>query len=167
MLKIALAFQRRISHNADMPCDALTIADWFLSRAALDGERLTQMKLQKLVYVAHGWSLGLRDQPLFKDSVEAWRWGPVVRSLYREFANFGSSDIAPRLPECPQLDVNIGTFLDRVWEVYKGFSAIELSAMTHAEGTPWKQTYVDTKPPRTIPNDLIGRHYKELAAKRT
>ena len=40
------------------------------------------MKLQKLVYYSQAWSLAWCGSPLFKDRIEAWTHGPVVRSLY-------------------------------------------------------------------------------------
>jgi uncharacterized phage-associated protein len=150
-----------------MPYNAKTIADWFLIRAARDGESLTQMKLQKLVYIAHGWCLAIRNAPLISDKVEAWRWGPVIRSLYCAFADYGSRGLP--VPECPseEVDENTSRLLERVWEVYEHLSAVQLSALTHAQGTPWTQTYADLKPPREIPISVIQSYYKTLAEANT
>ena len=79
-----------------MPYDAIAIANWFLDRAFSGGDSLTPMKLQKMVYIAHGWSLGLSDNSLIHDAVEAWKWGPVIRSVYREFRDFGAETITTR-----------------------------------------------------------------------
>jgi len=43
---------------------------------------MTAMKLQKLVYYAQAWSLVWDEKPLFRERIEAWANGPVVRSLY-------------------------------------------------------------------------------------
>lgn len=53
-----------------MTVEALAIANEFIDLAAEREEQLTPMKLQKLVYYAHGWWLGLTSQPL------AWRGNP-------------------------------------------------------------------------------------------
>ena len=51
------------------------------------------MKLQKLIYYAHSWSLAVYGEPLIEEDIEAWSWGPVVRSVYLEFKDFGSKPI--------------------------------------------------------------------------
>jgi uncharacterized phage-associated protein len=148
-----------------MPYKATTIADWFLIRAASEGEALTQMKLQKLVYFAHGWNLGIHSEPLISDPIEAWRWGPVIKSLYRRYAECGSQGLPTPRGMRGDIDGKADALLNRIWDVYKRNSASELSAVTHKPGSPWAETYRDVKPLRIIPNELIERHYKGLAAK--
>ena len=147
-----------------MPYPARTIAEWFLERAKRDGEFLTQMKLQKLVYIAHGWCLALLDQPLLQDEVEAWKWGPVIRSIYRDFAIFGSDPILWNSTSSvdSRLDGTVLKVLERVWEVYKRFTASELSSMTHQSGTPWSNSYRAENPRSKIPNESIMAHYQVL-----
>lgn len=67
------------------PYESKAIANFFLQR-----QRLTQVRLHKLVYFAHGWHLGLNRGPLLDEAIQAWRYGPVVPSLYEEF-NSGQS----------------------------------------------------------------------------
>ncbi len=43
---------------------------------------ITTMKLQKLLYYCQAWSLVWDGKPLFKEPIEAWANGPVVRKLY-------------------------------------------------------------------------------------
>ena len=45
---------------------ALAIANFFITLGVERECPPTQMKLQKLVYFAHGWHLGLYDQPLIE-----------------------------------------------------------------------------------------------------
>ena len=51
------------------------IANFFLSLAKQSGEAITPMKLQKLVYYAHGWFAGHTGTPLINETVEAWHTG--------------------------------------------------------------------------------------------
>lgn len=73
------------------------VANYLLDKARDDGELLTHMKLQKLVYIAHGWHLAVTGKPLLSDPVEAWQFGPVIRSLYHDLKHFGHEPISGRL----------------------------------------------------------------------
>ena len=76
-----------------MSHDPKAVANYFLDCAKEDGESLTLLKLVKLVYLAHGWHLGLTGDPLIKENVEAWRYGPVVPSIYHDLKIFGNNAI--------------------------------------------------------------------------
>lgn len=161
--------------------DVRAIGNWFLDRADADDKPLTAMKLQKLAYVAHGWFLAYTDNPLVHDAVEAWKWGPVFRSLYREFRDFGSDSIATRAiafdgGSLCEKQISLedygdaketSDFLEGIWQGYGGYSAGQLSNITHREGTPWHQMYErmgnNIEPFTVIPNEMIKEHYKNLA----
>ena len=75
---------------------SLAIANEFLRRAKDDGRELTQMHLQKLVYLAHGWCLAVTGKPLIEEKIQAWDYGPVIKPLYDALKSYGSANI-PRL----------------------------------------------------------------------
>jgi len=58
---------------------------------------ITPLKLQKLIYFLHGWHLAFTDKPAVSERFLAWRYGPVLDSIYREFRHFAIS-AALRLP---------------------------------------------------------------------
>ena len=64
----------RIPKESAMPYDAKSIANFFIDRAKESGETLTQMKLHKLIYYAHGWHLALTGEPLIDEPVQAWNY---------------------------------------------------------------------------------------------
>ena len=146
-----------------MKYDPKVIAEWFIHRASAEGDPVTQMKLQKLVYMAHGWNLGLFDSPLIDDVVEAWKWGPVIRSLYGDYVRFGASaiDAEPDL-DYPKVGTRTKKLLKKIWGTYGQYTAAQLSDLTHRKGTPWSQVY-DPNRKKVIPNRIIQAHYKELA----
>ncbi len=165
--------------------DVRAIGNWFLDRAEQDGEHLTAMKLQKLAYVAHGWYLALAGEPLVHDAVEAWKWGPVFRSLYREFRDYGSHPIRTRATafdgaNLEEREISIrdyhgpeqmNEFLESVWNVYGKYTAGQLSDITHQSGTPWHQMYTkmgnQIQPFTVIPNDVIAEHYRRIQHEQT
>ena len=63
--------------------DALTIAKWIINKIHPE-----PLKLQKLLYLAQGYSYAFYDRPLFKDDLEGWVHGPVVRNVYDIFKNY-------------------------------------------------------------------------------
>ena len=123
------------------------VADYFLSKVPMgNGDGVTNLKLQKLVYYAQAWSVALRDgRPMFSERMEAWASGPVCPPLYRRFKKYRWQLIDPSdlkdgsLKALGEDDINI---LDEVWKEYGRFSATELSALAHRED-PWKIAYGD------------------------
>lgn len=62
------------------------IANFFLWNADKEGIKdMTPMKLIKLVYISYAWSLAIYQNKLFNERIEAWRYGPVIPSIYHEF----------------------------------------------------------------------------------
>jgi uncharacterized phage-associated protein len=114
-----------------LPHPTLAIANEFLGRAFEEGRGLTQMQLQKLVYLAHGWNLAVNGEQLVEDEFEAWSYGPVLRRLYdatRIYSNnkipallkwgqdtpFRSDDGGDALTN---LDDKERSVIDEVWEL--------------------------------------------------
>jgi len=66
-----------------MSHSSISVAKYLLDNKEEDsGPSFSPMKIIKLVYIAHGWMLGINGLPLMKDPIEAWRYGPVIRELY-------------------------------------------------------------------------------------
>lgn len=150
---------------------ALEIANYFIEKSLESGEELTPMKLNKLVYIAHGWYLGLADKPLIGEAAQAWKYGPVIPSVYHRFKSYGGAQITSLEPASDMVtipevrDEELKEFLQRIWDVYGRLSGLQLSSLTHQEGTPWSVTrhrYGDSRDNggAMIPNDLIKQHYK-------
>src|SRR5215469_2786509 len=76
-----------------MSYPASLIAYAFVKRGIDDGNPVTQMKLQKLVYFAHGLHLASYNEPLISEKFQAWKYGPVVPAIYRDYKLYGSSPI--------------------------------------------------------------------------
>ena len=125
--------------------NAKHVADYFLAQAGENSEGcITNMKLQKLLYYAQGFHLAMHaGGPLFGDPIVAWEHGPVVRSVYRSFEQFGSDPIQhfPAL-DSREYSPEVRELLDCVYRVYGGFTAARLRNMTHDE-PPWNETRRD------------------------
>jgi uncharacterized phage-associated protein len=111
------------------------VADYFIANADQD-EGVANMKLQKLCSYAQGFSLALRDKPMFDDVIEAWTHGPVVPKLYERFRACGKnpiqSDTLPQASRLPFSDEELFV-LETVNNYFGRFSASELRNMSHID----------------------------------
>ena len=145
--------------------DARTVANQFIALANEQGRDLTSMQLLKLVYIAHGYSLAVRDLALIENEIEAWKYGPVIPDLYHKIKHCGSGPVSTiRRYDVGELDEGEKELIEAVYEAYKGFDGISLSNLTHQRGTPWYSVYRNDRLSIPIPNDLIQQHYNEIVA---
>lgn len=155
---------------------SLSIANYFVYKSMDEGVSITPMKVLKLVYIAHGWHLGIRKEPLIMEQTEAWKYGPVIESVYRVFKKFGRNDIDSLqfLSKDDKMEFtdllkneDDRALLDRVWEVYRDYTATELSSLTHMPETPWYTTWNEKggslKSGAIIPNAAIRAYYEGKA----
>ncbi|MEW6598277.1 MAG: type II toxin-antitoxin system antitoxin SocA domain-containing protein [Pseudomonadota bacterium] len=146
--------------------DSRTVANQFLELARNRGVSLTPMQVLKLVYIAHGWMLGLYGRPLIRDEVQAWQYGPVIPRLYNDLRKYRGNSVTELLPKSPD-DALDGDELDIVQQVdckYGHMSGPALSRLTHTAGSPWALAYAPGVFSTLIPQDLIQDHYQRLAA---
>ena len=124
----------------------------------------TPMHALKLVYLSHGWMLGIHDQPLINEPIEAWTYGPVVPSIYHRYKSFGGDPITVvPVDRSDQLaDDQLALIREVVW-AYRDYTAGQLSNITHQPGTPWDIVRRESGVGAIIPNELIQGHYRRLA----
>ncbi len=135
-----------------------------LALAKEEGQQISPMKLIKLVYIMHGWHLGIKGTPLITDNIQAWKYGPVIPELYDVIKRFGTSAVDPALIDIyaeKPLTSEDSAFVLSFWNLYKDMSAIELSALTHMKGSPWSQAY-NGEHSIPIPNETIRNYYVTL-----
>lgn len=160
--------------------DARAIANEFFDRAQRDGMRLTNMQLQQLPYIAHGWSLALRDEPIIKDIPQAWRYGPAYPVLRQALRRYGSGNVFEPICENDddalaflskdgrgrvvktELSPDEALLLDAVWQNYKGYSPAQIAALTARNGTPWCKAKEEYGVYSSIPDDIIREYYTGL-----
>lgn len=153
----------------------IAVANYFIGKAFGEGASITPMQAIKLVYIAHGWHLGVTGKPLIGESVEAWKFGPVIPSVYHAFKKYGRSPITNTASTigssnesiCPTVDDGEQSkLLDVIWDLYKNLSGEQLSALTHKAGSPWYRVWEDERGKNfrnaAIPNITIKEYYSNL-----
>lgn len=122
--------------------DALMIAKKVINATNTEqGDSITNLKLQKLLYYLQGFWLAYYNVPLFDEDIEAWMYGPVVPIVYDAYKKFGKRALEPT-DEVLDLDTeDEEIFFQEVYNAYSKFSAVALMEMSHAEA-PWCTTQV-------------------------
>lgn len=148
------------------------ICNELIDLAKKHNEKLTPMKLQKLVFFIYGYYKARTGNSIFDDErFQVWQFGPVLPSLYYYFKGYGTNSInkyairfdgfLPKLSKEAILNFDLNQTISYVWKKFGHKNAIELSGLTHKENTPWDKArkrnslYIDD-------NDIEEYFKKEL-----
>lgn len=151
---------------------AIDIAKFLLSVIPM-----SNLKLQKLIYLVYADYLLETGKSLFDEKILAYRYGPVVKEVYDAYKGHGREDIL----EDDIQDIEFGAItypmliarfmqakngslivesMKRTIKTFGDKSASKLVDLTHKDGTPWSHT----KQSLEISDDLILKyHYVELS----
>ncbi|MDR0560921.1 MAG: DUF4065 domain-containing protein [Prevotellaceae bacterium] len=163
-----------------MQTNAIATANCLIDIAESDGKKLKQFGLIKRVYIVHGFALILFENkgkgaldPRF-DTVEAWKHGPVIPSVYHSFKHFGDSPVEKSFIVedvdkngslkyvTPMLsDPDIVEACRIVWKRYINYNDFEIIRLLHREGTPWSLCYREGEN-RQIPDIYTKAYYRKL-----
>lgn len=157
----------------DRTLEGIDVAKYILSKIPC-----TQLKLQKLVYLCYAEYLYDTDKSLFIDKIYAFKYGPVVQTVYKRYKKYGYEPIEK---ETQNIDnKNIGEMpaksrilfaedgtrkiisIDRTLEKYGDLSATELVNITHKKETPWSKTKENSSFPYTQITDRIIKEYHKF-----
>lgn len=134
-----------------------------------EGNNLSKLKLQKLLYYAQGYYLALYNEALFDEEIRAWEHGPVVKEVYDHFKNIQGNFIPTikkntldeREQTCMSLEQK--ETIEEVYELMGQYSAWKLREKTHNE-TPWLETYDEKNKSNAeaniIPKETIKKYFK-------
>ena len=136
--------------------DALTIAKWIINEIHPE-----PLKLQKLLYLAQGYSYAFYDRPLFKEDIEGWVHGPVVRNVYDMFKNYQYNSINTNF-EVEELDDEAKSVINYVIKNFGKYDAKYLEKISH-EQEPWilsrEGLDPDERSDKTISKESIANYF--------
>lgn len=147
----------------------ISVANKFLELAAKASKTLTPLQLIKLVYLSHGFMLGLYKRPLVSEQAQAWTYGPVFPTLYRAVKDFRSNPVRGPLKTDGRDDETFDELEDgliqQVYEIYGVRGGFQLSRLTHRPDSPWSKVWSEGRGhSQTISNDLLEDYFSRLAA---
>ncbi|EGR0063745.1 DUF4065 domain-containing protein [Vibrio vulnificus] len=146
------------------------LANFYIEKSREDQIPLTNMQLQKLVFIGFGWVYALTGRDLLDgENFEAWQHGPVLPSVYHEVKHNGDRpitdfttdyDFTDNVVYIPKVKTEqTRQILGKVWETYKNFNAWSLRELTHQKDTPWANVYDANKRGVVIPKEEIDKYY--------
>lgn len=129
---------------------ALKISKYIIKEALKRKMPITNLKLQKILYFVQGVHLIMHDKEAFPDKIIAWKYGPVVKDVYYEYAIYGANDIIPMdKNEKIVLSMRLKKAVNFVLNDLLKYSDIALVKETKKEGSPWSKVSlneeIDTK----------------------
>lgn len=120
---------------------AIDVAHWIINRAAKSaqttGEYITQLKLQKLLFLIQSRGVKVNGKAVFIEPILHWEYGPVVQSVYNEYKEYGSRPI--EYAPLTNFDKETERLLESVYSFYEQYSASGLVTIAHKKNS-WKDT---------------------------
>lgn len=123
------------------------VANSILRRAFKENIDVTPMKLQKLMFFVTCLYQRETKHRLLTESFQPWKYGPVCSAVYHEFKSFGGSPITEYAKDAKgnayaaneSSSAELKSALDNVWRHMKNLSAVDLSRITHLNGSSWSK----------------------------
>lgn len=135
---------------------ALDVAKYIVTKH----DFISNLGLQKLLYFIQAEFLISTGNPCFDDPIEAWAFGPVIPSVYKEYKIYGGGSIyASKKDNAANhliLDYDKKIIDDVVSHLIKYPAAVLTDVTLHQ--TPWIQSYQKGKQ-NIISNELIKEFF--------
>ena len=121
----------------------LVVARYLICKFNNDGKKITQLKLQKLLYFIEAYYMAKYEKDkLYDEDFVAWTYGPVSKKVYSEYKSYMDLNIVEE--NCQNLqkisDDNILESIDKVYSLFSDLSSTQLIKITHRQGSPWFNT---------------------------
>ena len=152
--------------------NSMYVAEYFILNSPVP---LTPIQINKFVYISHGLKLAMYSKPLICEEVEAWRYGPVIPSIYHTLKKFKRGTIDPKEYPSPTIkyeeyrsdnaklfDTKEIEIMQIVLKVYSSLPISKLIGITHKKNGPWHQWYDKNKSFIGIPDETIKTYYKKV-----
>lgn len=141
---------------------SIDIANFFIdyNNHSIDNT-LTNLILHKFLYFAQGYCLALYNTPLFDEDIEAWKYGPVVPSVYQTY-KYNKKENISKIKGNFSLDKYDSKTIELLLAVindYGKYSSSELINITHEKGSPWDMVYKENEN-NIISKESILKYFK-------
>lgn len=117
--------------------NALQVSEYILYRCTQNGHPISNLKLQKILYLLYGEYYKETKQKLFEDNFVAWKLGPVILDVYSfYYDNISNPIIVNQIEKIEGVDQDI---IDYVIDKYYKIPIWDLIAISQNEA--WEKIY--------------------------
>lgn len=131
----------------------------------------THTRLEKLVYYCYADYLCKYKEKLFNDAIYAFKYGPVISTIYEIYKNSDKSDFIKPIPN--EYDMSIRSrilnsvnglnkikSIEETLDKYKYYNTATLISLTHQDNTPWAYSDKGTSAYKIISDSVILKYHK-------
>lgn len=130
--------------GAEKMYDVQDVAEYVITYSEEKDYGISNLKLQKILYLIQAYSLIQTKKPCFSEDIEAWDFGPVIPEVYRKYKQFGSTDIQVRCWNLEEIQKGFEKEdrkrIEAVIDKFADFSAADLTILTQNQ-TPWNEAF--------------------------
>ena len=125
------------------PITAEQLANYVVDRCIDDKHPVSNLQLQKIMYLIQAHFLREDEVSLFDDEFHAWRYGPVIPEIYREFSLNVGNPITRKHVEEELTELNPET-VNRIYQMVctcRAYYPWALVDISHRSNGAWARTY--------------------------
>ena len=123
-------------------------------------------KVQKLLYIAYGVFLAIRECRLTNEHPQAWPYGPVFPTTRNKLLKVDLYAISKQDDDLHELqtDGDLNDLIELVFRSFGTWSAAQLTDWSHGENTPWQRVVSEEhfKWGNQIPDEYISSYFKSI-----
>lgn len=146
--------------------NSVEFAKYMIMKANERSIDMNMTKTQKLLYIAYGAGLVIENERLLNEHPQAWPYGPVFPTTRNKLLrlDFGAMKLDDATFEKFSTDERANRIIDFVFLGFKLWTASQLTAWSHEEGSPWdKTTHTEGfKWGDQIPDTFIQDYFKGI-----
>lgn len=146
--------------------NSVDVAKYIVAMSNSKKLSINMTKVQKLLYIAYGLYLAVKEERLTNEHPQAWPYGPVFPTTRNKLlkTDLYSIDFTDESLKDIINDKDVKSLLELVFRSFGTWSAGSLTSWSHGDGTPWQQTVSSENFiwGKQIPDDYIKQYFKRI-----
>lgn len=120
---------------------ALEVAKYIVNLCLEQGRPISNLQLQKIMYLAHVFYIMKEQENLIDDAFEAWRLGPVIPEVYEKYSIYAGAPIIPFYKDEANIDSEKIRVVEKLIINLSAKKPWKLVELTHLKDGAWDKTY--------------------------